>query len=358
MKMSQRRKISLLLCAGILLAGIAAFSWALAHRPQEGQEDLTGQPHQNANINALLRRSDDWRKIAGKPLFETQEALLMIDGSTATVPITAELLRQFYGVKDEELDGSYYPNCVSHSTTHQAYKNLVEGCARAWAAREGDTWEPPPVRILFATPPSAEEKTLAEESGVMLDVQALARDGFVFITHKDNPVNSLTVKQIQQIYSGKIKNWKKLGGKDEKIRAYQREPNSGSQTAMEQLVMKGIPMRKAPKVMISNGMGSLVEAVAEYQNGSQSIGYTYYYYLNNLYKNPNIKVLQVEGITPEHENLKTKRYPFTAEYCVVIRADEPQDSDARRLRDYMLSTEGQKIVEMAGYCPVSADGTE
>jgi len=350
--MTNRRKISLILCAVILTASIAALIWRAVDSPESGIEDLVDNPYQNSSINTLLVRSENWREIAEAPLFKTPSTLMMVDGSTATVPVTAELLRQFYGAADMSMESDgRYAEVVAHSTTHEAYVNLIAGRSRIISqdekfAREGD-----PVRILFATPPSQEEQDLAKRGGVTLDVQPLARDGFVFITHKDNPVNSLTVEQIQQIYSGKIKNWKELGGRDEKIRAYQRQQDSGSQTAMEQLVMQGIPMQKAETVMVPMFMGDLVESVAEYQNGSQSIGYTYYYYLNNLYKNKDIKVLQVEGITPEHENLKTKRYPFTAEYCVVIRADEPQGSDARRLRDYMLSAEGQKIVEMAGYCP-------
>ena len=56
----------------------------------------------------------------------------------------------------------------------------------------------------------------------------------MFITHKDNPIDSLTIEQIQSIYSGKITNWNQVGGEDLEIKAYQREGNSGSQTAMEQ----------------------------------------------------------------------------------------------------------------------------
>ena len=354
--MTNRRKISLILCAVILTASIAALIWFRATISPSRVGDMLGYPYQNFSINTLLVRRDNWQKIVKEPLFEKPETLLLVDGSTATVPITAELLRQFYGAQDGHLEGKY-SELVAHSTTHTAYEKLLAGGTRAHSPMDPEEfenvqWEAPPVRLLFVTPPSAEETALAAEQGVTLDMQPLARDGFVFITHKDNPVNSLTVEQIQQIYSGKIKNWKELGGRDEKIRAFQREPNSGSQTAMEQLVMQGIPMKKAPKTRLIASMGALVDAVAEYENGTPSIGYTYYYYINNLYKSADIKVLQVEGITPEHENLKTKRYPFTADYCVVIRADEPQDSDARRLRDYMLSSEGQRIVEMAGYCPV------
>jgi len=359
--MTKWKKRAGIIALVLLLLAAARFGWRMWLRSQEGQEDLMEYPYQNSNINTLLVRRGDWQRIVKEPLFEKQETMMMIDGSTATVPITAELLRQFYGVSDYSMEGDGNGAFVAHATTHEAYVNLVRGNSRVAVPNDNQEyedvhWDAIPVRILFATPPSADELQMAKEQNAALDVQPLARDGFVFITHKDNPVESLTVEQVQQIYSGKIKNWQDVGGRDEKIRAYQREPNSGSQTAMEQLVMQGIPMQKAVKTMISTGMGALVERVAEYQNGSQSIGYTYYYYINNLYKSSDIKVLKINGIPPENENLVTKRYPFTADYCVVIREDEPQNSDARKLRDYMLSKEGQEIVEMAGYCPVSAEG--
>jgi len=162
----------------------------------------------------------------------------------------------------------------------------------------------------------------------------------------------LTVEQIQDIYAGKITNWNQVGGEDLEIRSYQREKNSGSQTAMEQMVMQGKKMLSAETVFVDMyfGMGALVEAVAEYGNGPASIGYTYYYYINNLYKNENIKVLDINGISPENANLISGAYPFATNYFAVMRSDEPEDSPARKLRDYLISPEGQDIIELAGYC--------
>ena len=208
------------------------------------------------------------------------------------------------------------------------------------------------VRLIFATPPSQDELQTAKENDTVLEADPVALDGFVFITHKDNPVDSLTVQQIRDIYTGKITNWKDVGGKNERIRAFQRTKNSGSQTAMEELVMKGEPMKEAPFALVAEAMGELVEFVAEYENETAAIGYTYYYYINNLYRNPDIKVIRIDGISPENENLISGAYPFTASYDVVIRGDEPEDSVYWALRDYMLSDEGQEIIRLAGYCPV------
>lgn len=302
----------------------------------------------NSNVNIMFTRPDDWRQIAKGPLL-TPEEFAGIDGSTATIPITAELARQF-----GETDENQVRHLVHHNKTDAAYEYLIFGFDN-WVRvnkSSGNEVCKAPVRLIFATPPSDEEYALANDNGAPIEVEPVALDGFVFITHKDNPVDSLTVEQIRGIYSGRITNWSEVGGRDEEIHAFQRTKNSGSQTAMEQLVMKGEPLADAPIAFVSREMGALVEAVAEYNNESAAIGYTYNYYINNLYKNPDIKVIAVDGIMPENDRLVSGEYPFTASYCVVIRADEPQDSVYRRLRDYMLTDEGQQIIELAGYCPI------
>lgn len=305
------------------------------------------------DVNVMLKRPDDWRKIASENLLSHEE-FAGIDGSTATIPITAELARQFCRASNDNIY-SY----VRHNKTDIAYENLINGSDNYLHMydRENDLSidYQKPVRLVFATPPSEDEYSFAESSGVTLEVEPIALDGFVFITHKDNPVDSLTAQQIRDIYTGRITNWKDVGGKDEKIRAFQRTKNSGSQTAMEELVMQGEPMAEAPVAFVSEAMGELIECVAEYENESAAIGYTYYYYLNNLYKNPDIKVINIDGISPENENLISEKYPFTAAYYAVIRSDEPQDSVYRELRDYMLTDEGQQIIQLAGYCPVSGE---
>ena len=312
-------------------------------------EHYAGGGRYTDSINTILTRSDKWKQIASEKLLTQYEDFAGIDGSTATVPITAELARQFCGVSDDEV-----VNYVSHNTTHDAYVNLIRSYEN-YIQFQDIRWHSyqKQVKLVFATPPSEDEYALANENDVTLEVEPVALDGFVFITHKDNPVDSLTVQQIKDIYTGKITNWKEVGGNDEKIRAYQRVKNSGSQTAMEELVMEGEPMVEAPIAFVPANMGSLVKAVAEYENGSAAIGYTYYYYINNLYKNADIKVLKIDGVSPEYENLISKKYPFTTAYYAVIRSDESEDSVYRKLRDYMLTDEGQEIVRMAGYCPIN-----
>ena len=309
------------------------------------------EPDKTTNINVMLTRNPDWKQLDLGGFSLSMSQFLQIDGSTATIPITAELARQCCEASDEDID-----KYVFHNTTGPAYDNLIysNGNKKPLYAN-GNEIRYEEKHIIFATEPSEQELEEAKEYGVELEVTPVALDGFVFITHKDNPVDSLTVQQIKDIYSGKITNWKEVGGKDCEIIPYQREANSGSQTAMEQLVMKDTPLMKPKEgYRITKGMGELVEVVAEYENRESSLGYTYYYYLNNLYKNDNIKVLKIDGVSPDNENLRDKSYPFnTAYYAVTVKGD---DSETAKLKDFIVSEKGQQVVAMAGYCTVSESG--
>ena len=193
---------------------------------------------------------------------------------------------------------------------------------------------------------------IAERNGVTPVIKPICWDAFVFITHKNNPVNSLTIEQLQGIFSGKITNWKEVGGRDEDIRAFQREPGSGSQTGMEELVMRGVPMASPETVLIIEGMSGLVERVAEYKNKTASIGYTYRYYIDRLYKNDNIKTIAVEGVAPTYENIRSGKYPLSVNYVGVIRGGEEEGPGGLFL-DWLLSEEGQACVKQAGYIPIT-----
>lgn len=324
----------LLAAAIVIVAVYGVYAYNVHKNGYDAEWDKTAG---HSNVNVMLTRPDNWHKIQTGKINIPKSYFRYIDGSTATIPITAELARQFCDAKDEEIN-----DYVDHNTTHNAYINLIGNAA------DDSYYEK---ELIFVTEPSDEEKELAESKGVGMDVTPVAMDGFVFITHKDNPVESLTVEQIQKIYSGEITNWKEVGGNDAEIIPYQREKNSGSQTAMENMVMKGKELMEPKEAYFEvTGMGDLVEHIAEYHNSQNSLGYTYYYYINNLYKNDNIKVLKIDGVSPDNENLISRKYPFTTAYYAVI--DKKDEGMAREIRDYILTDEGQEIVSLAGYCPV------
>lgn len=281
------------------------------------------------NANDLKNQNEPEQveeKISTEPLY-TDENYPKVDGSTATAPLAEAFEANFKGKKIDEVN-------VEHSKTHKAYEKLIN--------KELD--------LILVTSPSEDEEKLAEKANVELEVTKVVNEGFVFFLNKNNPVNSLTVEQIQKIYSGEITNWKEVGGNDEEIIAYQRPKNSGSQTGMLDLVMKDKKIKDAPKEDIAMSMSDIIDAVSNYDNKESAIGYSYYYYANTMYLSDEIKLLKVDGVEPNNDTIKNGEYPILTAYYIVNRKDDIS-SEAESLKENMLSTRGQKVAEEAGYVP-------
>ena len=281
-----------------------------------------------ACVVAYLCFTHDVKIVANKeelPIF-SEEEYPKIDGSTATLPLAKSFKANFTGTDIENID-------ITHSKTHNAYVNLIN--------KDAD--------LILVTYPSEDELKLAEENGVELEIVPIVKEAFVFFVNKDNKIDNLTLKQVQDIYSGKIENWKDVGGSDEEILAFQRPENSGSQTGMLELVMKDIKMIEPPKEMISENMKNIIDVVSDYDNKTNAIGYSYYYYATTMYSNDNIKLLSIDGIKPDYDNIKTGLYNLQTAYYAVIRKDEPENSNVRKLLNAMKSERGQNVAKEAGY---------
>ena len=214
------------------------------------------------------------------------------------------------------------------------------------------------VDLIVVTEPSEEELELAKEKGIELEVIPVVKEGFVFYVNGKNPVESLTVEEIQKIYTGEIKNWSEVGGNNEAIRPFQRPENSGSQTGMYSLVMKDKKIMEPMKEDLVDTMFAIINLVSDYDNGANSIGYSYYYYATTMYDTMDsaaadrIKLLQVNGVEPNFETIQNNTYPLNTAYYIVINKNEPEDSNVRKLVNAMLSDRGQAVAEEAGYVSV------
>ena len=155
------------------------------------------------------------------------------------------------------------------------------------------------------------------------------------------------------IYQGKITNWKEVGGDDAEIIPYQRPVGSGSQTAMISLVMKGKKMVEPKAYQVEVDMGGLVDAIAEYDNAKYSLGYSYFYYVNTMYKRDTIKMLSIDGVEPTIETIKNGQYPIYTNGFIVYNKAVKEDSNTIKWVNNVLSKRGSKIIEDAGYVPVS-----
>ena len=175
----------------------------------------------------------------------------------------------------------------------------------------------------------------------------------MFVVNENNPVDSLTVEEIQKIYTGEITNWSQVGGEDLDIAAFQRNQGAGSQTMFEKLVMDGLTPMDPPEAWLSDSMLGLLEGVREYDNSPAAIGYTVYYYANDMEMAQGLKVLAVDGVEPSPQSIREETYPFRNPYFAAIAKDEPEDSPARILYDWVLGPSGQRLAEHEGYVPVT-----
>lgn len=249
-----------------------------------------------------------------------------IDGSTATLPLAEAFKANFTKTDIKDVN-------VTHTKTHNAYVNLING----------DT------DLILVTYPSEDEQKLAKEKNVELEIVPIVKEAFVFFVNKSNAVNNLTLEQIQKIYTGQIKSWRDVGGENQRIIPFQRPENSGSQSGMLSLVMKGQKMMDPTTETLAYTMADIVDVISDYNNGKYAIGYSYYYYANTMYSKDNMKFLAVDGIEPTYDNIKNGLYGIQTAYYAVIRKDAAKDSDARKLLEAMKSERGQEVAKEAGY---------
>ena len=269
-----------------------------------------------------------------------------MDGSTVCVPMAMELARQWLGLEEGDMNGF-----INFSTTPYAYDRLTQGKPNPLATIKSqgvmmdDTH---PIDLVLATYPNADERQAAADAGVELVYVPFCYDAFVFMVNEKNPVTSLTAQQIQQIYTGQYSSWEALGGGPRKLYAYQRPHGSGSQTAMEEMVMQGLELQ-AEENYISIGMDDAVQQIGNYDNGIGAIGYSYLYYVNKLVESSGIRVLAIDGIAPTTENLQSGAYPYTVNYYAVYRKG---DSNTEAFVNWLISDAGQLAVRQAGYVPL------
>ena len=258
----------------------------------------------------------------------TKENLPRVDASLATQPLMDAFILDFTGKTTQEMG-------VEYSNTDPAYTKLINN--------EAD--------LIVVTEPSEDELKRASDANVELEVTKVVNEGFVFFVNKDNKVDSLTFDEIVKIYSGEITNWKEVGGDDAEIIAYQRPENSGSQTGLYSLVMKGIPVKaRTPKEEVTLSMAGIIEYVSDYENGLDAIGYSYYYYANEMYYSEDLKYLGINGIKPTYETIKNETYPILTAYYIVTRKNETNEN-VLKLKEDMLSKRGQEVATKSGYVP-------
>lgn len=256
--------------------------------------------------------------------------LPIVDGAAAVFPLYSAFVNATYPRWVELWDGT-----LEYNNTVGGYKHLAE--------RKTD--------IFFGAYPSDEQIAYAEMQGTEFVYTPIGKEAFVFFVHKDNPIDDLTTEQIKGIYSGEITNWKQLGGKNEPITAYQRNEGSGSQSMLIRF-MDGTPIMEPDTEKINNLMEGIIEQVADYRNKDGAIGFSFRYYMEGIIKNPDVKLLSIDGIAPTVENIQNGSYPITASlYAVTWEGNT--NKNLQPFLNWILSPEGQELVEKTGYVPLA-----
>ena len=183
--------------------------------------------------------------------FLTVEDFPALDGSTACIPLMAQMLADTTGMDLEEAQ-----SIISVSTTAYAWESF--------GLYNTDT----KMLVVYEAPDSVKEEL--EAANVQLEQKPIGVDALVFIVNEDNPVTDLTQQQLRDIYAGKITNWKDVGGQDLDIVAFQRRSDSGSQTLFQKLLIQGGELMDPPTELAPTAMGELVDSLAAYNSSMPS----------------------------------------------------------------------------------------
>lgn len=191
--------------------------------------------------------------------------------------------------------------------------------------------------------PSELEKIKAKYKKNGIEI-ACAKDGLSIFLNKANGVNELSIQQLGDIFSGKITNWKEVGGADAKIQLYGRESSSGTFEFFKEHVVK---TDFSPTCQTLPGTAAIINAVKKDKYG---IGYGGAAYAEGVKDCKVKKDAKSKGVLPTAATIKNKTYPI-ARYLFMYLKSKPT-GDTKAFIDWILSPEGQKVIVEVGYYPV------
>lgn len=190
------------------------------------------------------------------------------------------------------------------------------------------------------------ERQKIQEGGQTLKEVTIAYDALAIVVHPANRVGRLTREQLEGIFTGKITNWKQVGGEDLKIVPYARETSSGTYEFFREVVLKNKNYMSA--IMSMPATGVIIQSVSQTRG---AIGYVGLAYLSDKVKGIAVSFDSGKTYTlPSVENAKKKTYPVVRPLYYYYRASS--EREVKPFVDYALSLEGQKIVAEVGFIPV------
>jgi phosphate transport system substrate-binding protein len=282
-------------------------------------------PAANTNGNAGGTSEDASSSPAAK---SGDSKTLVIEGSDTLLPLAQKWAEEF---KKKNPDANI---TVSGGGSGQGIKSLLNGTATiADASREAED----------------KEKQQAKEKGFALTETAVARDGITIIVNPANQIKSLTIAQLKDIYTGKINNWKELGGSDAKITTSGRDSASGTYKYFQEDVLGKNEKYRADMASTPSN-NAIANNVAQQKGG---IGYIGVAYATEFTKAGKVREVPVafkageEAVLPTSENILSKKYPISR--ALYNYTQNAPTGIAKDYLDYVTGPDGQKVVTDQGY---------
>ena len=312
----KRRSIVILLLLSLAAFDFAFYSLVVKRYVNQSSAEMQAKSIELRKFLPFEQGSQIVRASSGLKL---SGDLPIIDGAAALYPVFSAFVAANYPKESVEFDGRNFTDAsrLKFSNTRGAYKAISDG--------EAD--------LIFVAAPSKQQLDYAQEKGVRLRFVPIGLEAFVFIVNANNKVSSLSLDQVRGIYSGQYSDWSQLGGERMRIDAVQRNAGSGSQSAFLKFMSKTQPKRK-----ITGFFGS-------------AIGFSFRYYVEGIVQNGGVKMLSLNGAYPNKENISSRKYPLVAEIYAVYDENN-KNENIRILIDWILSPQGQSIIENSGYVPI------
>jgi phosphate transport system substrate-binding protein len=185
------------------------------------------------------------------------------------------------------------------------------------------------------------EVSAASAKGVNMKPTVVAYDGIAVIVNANNPLKSLTKKQVEQIFTGEITDWSGVGGSGGKISVYTRNTSSGTYSDFKELAMKKRDYAPGSQKMAGNEQ--IAAEVGKNPNGVGYVGMAYT-------KATGVKPLPIEGAVPSTQSVQNHSYPYWRPTFYYTNG-EPGGL-AKQFLDFTIGPAGQKIVAQVGFVPI------
>lgn len=239
----------------------------------------------------------------------------VIDGAAALFPLFSSFVYSLYPENSVIFEHDNFTNesALQYHNTRGCYEGLADKT----------------IDIGILAGPNQAQIDYARSKGVEFELTPIGRESFVFLVNKNNPIENLTMEQLLDIYKGNITNWKDVGGADRLINIVLRNTGSGSQTALEKLVGDDIKI---------NPFGFL----------GGTLAFSFRYYVEEIATNGYVKMLSLNGVYPNKENIQNGTYPIISNFYAVTRKGET-NPNVNKVIDFILSETGQQIIDETGY---------